>query len=124
MKSLVINLDRNPKRLKRMEKIFAQMDLKFERMPAVDGQKLTKEEITKYCPSQEFSAGEIGCFLSHRKCWEKIATGEDQYTAVFEDDIHLSDSVKELLNDCDWIPDDTDIIKLETNKKLAKLKKH
>src|SRR5699024_7423153 len=56
--------------------------------------------------------------------WEKIATGEDQYTAVFEDDIHLSDSVKELLNDCDWIPDDTDIIKLETNKKLAKLKKH
>lgn len=33
--------------------------------------------------------GEIGCFLSHRKCWEKIADGPEDYALISEDDLHL-----------------------------------
>ncbi len=34
-------------------------------------------------------AGEIGCFLSHRKCWQSIADGTDDYALVAEDDLAL-----------------------------------
>lgn len=33
------------------------------------------------------SDGEIGCFLSHRACWERIALGPDPYALVVEDDM-------------------------------------
>lgn len=35
------------------------------------------------------SAGERGCFLSHRRCWEEIADGPDPFALIVEDDLHL-----------------------------------
>lgn len=42
---LVINLDRSPKRLESISKQLSDQSLSFERLPAVDGRKLTKEEL-------------------------------------------------------------------------------
>ena len=44
---LVINLDRSPKRLESISKQLADQSLSFERFPAVDGHKLTKEELSR-----------------------------------------------------------------------------
>ncbi len=34
--------------------------------------------------------GEIGCFQSHRKCWELIAKSDSPYALVVEDDVAIS----------------------------------
>jgi glycosyl transferase family 25 len=58
---------------------------------------------------------EIGCFLSHRRCLERIATGEDEFAVIFEDDVRLSQGAARLLSTSDWIPDDADIVKIESH---------
>jgi glycosyl transferase family 25 len=59
------------------------------------------------------SAGEVGCFLSHRTCWERIAAGESEYGCIFEDDVLLSSRLPEFLADTNWIPRDAEIVKIE-----------
>jgi glycosyl transferase family 25 len=59
------------------------------------------------------TASEVGCLLSHRGCWRRIAAGSDEYAAVFEDDIDLSHNGADCLRDISWIPNDADLVKLE-----------
>jgi glycosyl transferase family 25 len=120
MKILVINLDRSPKRLQRMAWLLSGLDLAFDRVSAVDGRKMDEDDQSRWVPGPghyyRLRAGEIGCFLSHRKCWEIAARGEaDEYTTVLEDDILLGKDANVLLSNADWIPADADIVKLETN---------
>lgn len=35
------------------------------------------------------SAGEVGCFLSHRSCWERLAEGDADYALIVEDDFDI-----------------------------------
>jgi glycosyl transferase, family 25 len=55
---------------------------------------------------------EIACFLSHKKCWE-IAL-EEPYTAIFEDDVYLSQAARELLAGETSLPSNIGLLKLET----------
>ena len=118
LKCLVINLDRSSDRLAHMEVTFARLGLPFERVPAVDGRMLSEEEIAARVAARPFkrdlTRGEVGCFLSHRRCWEIIAKGRDRHVAVFEDDVLISDSIKEVLGKRHWIRTGLDIVKLET----------
>lgn len=118
MKCYLINLDRSAERLALMAETFSQLGLDFVRIPAVDGRQIDQAELNS-CVAGEgrfyrLGSGEIGCFLSHRKFWEIVATGEDDYAIVFEDDVHLSQVAKEVLSQADWIPAGADIVKLET----------
>lgn len=119
MKCYLINLDRSKDRLEQMKTEFGQLGLTFERVPAVDGRLLSQEQIDALTPPVRrweipIPPGEIGCFLSHRKCFEIIANGEDEYAAVFEDDIVLSTQAQKVLSSSAWIPADADLIKVET----------
>lgn len=119
MKSYLINLDRSVDRLAQMEREFGQYGLKFTRVAGVDGRLLKQEELDAVtAPVRRWEIpippAEIGCFLSHRKCLEIIANGEDSFAAVFEDDIILSHEAQKVLSDSSWIPPDADIIKIET----------
>ncbi|WP_263482201.1 glycosyltransferase family 25 protein [Mesorhizobium sp. ES1-1] len=60
--------------------------------------------------------GEIGCFLSHQACWQRIVDGDEQFGAVFEDDVIFSEHLATFLNDANWVPADADLVKLETVK--------
>jgi glycosyl transferase family 25 len=100
-----------------MSQRFSDLGVAFERITAVDGRHLRTEEIDAlriqtpgWIP---LSAGEVGCFLSHRQCWQRIAQGEEPYGCVFEDDVLLSSRLPEFLSDTIWIPKDTDIVKIE-----------
>jgi len=118
MKSYLINLDRSPERLERMAVVFASLGMEFARTPAVDGRLLSVEERQRWLSDEEtpfqLTAGEIGCFLSHRKCWEAAAAGSESHVAIFEDDVHLGKNAAEILSRTDWIPDDADVVKIET----------
>jgi len=117
LQTFLINLDRAPERLARMETLFGSLDLTFVRVPAVDGSLLGEEEIRRLQPTPGdfgwLSKGEIGCFLSHRKCWQSIAEGKSNFGVVFEDDIVISARAADLLKNFSWIPTDADVVKLD-----------
>ena len=56
-----------------------RLDLRLSREVAVDGKGLTLEDVTTiHNPVKglhQMSAQEIGCFLSHRNVWKRIAVG-------------------------------------------------
>ena len=59
--------------------------------------------------------GEIACALSHIVLWDLMVKNNIPYLSIFEDDIYLGESVQQLL-DIDYLPDDVDILKLETSR--------
>ena len=111
MKIYLINLDRRADRLHSMQTMFDAFGLSFVRVPAVDGM-----QFAKTLPEWTYSLtpAEIGCFLSHKKCFELIAAGEDNYGVVLEDDAELSEDARLYLAAQSWIPKAADIIKFET----------
>ncbi|MCD1632872.1 glycosyltransferase family 25 protein [Martelella mediterranea] len=121
MLTLVINLDRDTERLKRIEALLAERDVAFTRVPAVDGRLLAPDEIAAVCAyptpvSIRLQPGEIACYLSHIKAWRLLLDSDEDCAAIFEDDIDLSRDAAEVLSAiADWMPDDADIVKLETS---------
>jgi glycosyl transferase family 25 len=118
VKCYLINLDRSPERLARMASILGEMGVDFERVAAVDGETLSEEQlVAAVSPTsgrRPLSRGEIGCLLSHRLCLERIASGTDAFGLVLEDDIHFSANASSLLKQSNWVPENADLVKIET----------
>lgn len=111
------------------EKIAPKDSVHLIRVPAVDALTLSQAEIKAHydrehysfnahyfpnvVPSGRMTDGEIACFLSHRKCWQKIIESDKQYAVVLEDDIIFSQDADAFLSNTAWIPQDADIVKLE-----------
>jgi glycosyl transferase family 25 len=96
---------------------FHSVGLEFERVAAVDGRSLSAEDLRKHSRQRldgiQWAPSEIGCFLSHRRCWQIVADGTAPFAAIFEDDLHLDVEVGHLLSTSSWIPAGVEIIKLE-----------
>ncbi len=114
MRTFVINLDRAPERLARLARIFGELGVPFERMQAVDSRAPSGAEEQEIGVAATLTPGEIGCFMSHLRCWRAIAAGSDEWAAIFEDDIHVSADLPRFLADTKWIPPDAGLIKIET----------
>lgn len=104
IKTYVINL---PKDQDRRESILRETSqystLDVEIVKAVYGKELTNQERENLFDSKKYSQyygrsvlpGEIGCTLSHRKCYEYLLNAEKSFALILEDDAHfLSDSLK------------------------------
>jgi glycosyl transferase, family 25 len=112
MVNYLINLDRETRRLDHMRREFGRLGLEFSRIPATDGATLSAETIEAFSPYTKI--GHIGCFLSHVAAWRQIADGGEAVAAIFEDDIHLSSLISPFLSNFRWLPNDADIVRLET----------
>lgn len=121
MKLYVINLERSPERLSRMQTLFAQQGLTLSRITAIDAQSIADNEFERLTTGKTWpeplTRGEVACFLSHRLALHHIAQGAEAYGAVFEDDITLSPQARFFLGDASWIAPGTDVVKLETQGK-------
>lgn len=100
-KIFVINLDSNLERLNFMKKQCDRLGLEFERIAAIRGRDLTVEQ-RKECYSIEANTrsydslltdGEIGCYLSHIHCWQKIIEEDLECALILEDDAELLDTL-------------------------------
>lgn len=96
-----------------------ELGLLFERIPAIDGKELSCHDYEAAVDLNNLGPNSIsytqaGCFLSHRKVWECIAKGSDNYAVIMEDDILISKSAPNLLTDEGWIPTHSGFIKLCT----------
>lgn len=123
MKLYIINLDRSKDRLEHISKVFKDKNLDFIRVSAVDGRALPEQEFQQLTAVRNWpkplTQTEVGCFLSHRQCLRLIAEGNDSYGAVFEDDIDLSPNAALFLKDWSWIPENADIVKIDTAQMLC-----
>lgn len=68
--------------------------LEFTIVDGVNGERLNSKEleqdgIYKALPYLKLSRGTVGCYLSHRSVWLKIAEGEDEFALVLEDDANF-----------------------------------
>ena len=88
MKTYVINLERSPERKAYMQKILQSVPfLELEFVTAVDGKAMSEEAREKQFDAVKFHSrysnyprpGEIGCTLSHQKCYRKIVEEDVQY---------------------------------------------
>ena len=102
-----INLKRRVDRWKVMESKFRRLNLSAERVEAVDGKEIfykDAEPLTRY---------ELGCLLSHRKCFELAKERGYKNFLLLEDDVffvpNFNKKLEEALKD---IPDDWDMIYL------------
>ena len=116
MKTFLINLDRSVDRLEVMKKRLADLGLRFERVSAIEGSKVSSESYHSQSPSPRYphhlTPGEIGCFLSHKKCWEILIKSNEEWALILEDNCIFSPSAACYLYNTNWIPDDCDLINL------------
>jgi glycosyl transferase family 25 len=113
----VINLDRASARLAHIRQAFDSINLRFVRFSAVDGSRLTTSERSLVPPrqrSRSWTAGELGCLLSHYRLWLTIAAETDRLATIFEDDILVDPSCKDVLAKLEKSDARIDIVKLDT----------
>lgn len=98
IKTYVINLKES---VERREAVLAETGkypfLDVELIEAVDGRKLTLEEMKGCFNFKKFSkryhrapkGGEIGCILSHRVCYRNLLESEEEFALILEDDVNF-----------------------------------
>ncbi|OOF84026.1 lipooligosaccharide biosynthesis protein lpsA [Rodentibacter ratti] len=121
-RNYVISLTTAQKRRKHIENEFGKQNIPFSFFDAITPSQIDeiaqKLNITlDRSPKAILSDGEIGCALSHIFLWNFMLENDLDYINIFEDDIHLGENAKELL-EIDYLPDDTDVLKLEANGKM------
>lgn len=118
MLRLVINLDRSPNRWEFISKQFANLNLPVTRVSGVDGNKLSAEtQLNLQPPLKEkwefprrLLPGEIGCYLSHVKCWKILVESDDPWALIVEDDIRISAEARKFFLDASWIPSGIELV--------------
>ena len=93
-KVFVINLERNVQRRNAITSRLEAMNIEWERIVAVLGSSLSLEITAKYYSSsvnkkqyrRQLSKNEIGCYMSHIFCWERIIEDNLDFALILEDD--------------------------------------
>jgi len=103
LKTYVINLAGSDDRWETTSRRLAELNVPFERFDAVDGRETPHPLFARYDDKlrekyrrRVLSGGELGCFASHFKLWEKCIE-LDAPIIVMEDDIVISDGFPEAL---------------------------
>lgn len=110
LKTYVINLDGAEERMRSVAAALDQLDMRFERVPAIDGRKFDVNSIAEYDSARALRyvgralvGAEIGCYYSHYNAAKTFLESGADYALVLEDDVRPSCNVVHLLQDV--IPD-------------------
>lgn len=117
MRCYVINLRRATQRLSHMEEEFAHAGLVMVRVEAIEAENASALAASQEIPQMRvrpWGLTELACLLSHREVWRRVAEHEDEFAAVFEDDLVLDRRIGQVLASFAGYPDGADIIKVET----------
>lgn len=115
----VINLKRNVERRAYMEQLLAPYDfMSVEFVDAIYGKAISENDLTLVFDTKkaykrygrELNRGEIGCTLSHYKCYKDLLSSKNDYALILEDDITI-------LKDISVLPKVVSV--LETNEPIV-----
>jgi glycosyl transferase family 25 len=88
----VINLDRSAARMRQTRDHLEDLGVPFERVAAVDGAAMTREEVkrdaTPFCRAM-CTPSMMGCALSHIRTWKTVVRRGQECAVVMEDDAVL-----------------------------------
>lgn len=121
----IINLCRRPERKQFMQEQATRLGLQVSFIDAVDGGD--PDSLVRMGPEFGNVTGkprsrlDYACVTSHLKCLEELCASGAPYGIILEDDVFLSDDFKRLA-DFDWVPEDADVVKLETVLTPVKLR--
>ena len=118
MLRLVINLDRSLDRWEFISQQFSNLNLPITRVSGVDGYQLSAETLLNLQPPlqekwefpRRLLPGEIGCYLSHIKCWKILVESGEPWALVAEDDIRISAEARQFFRDASWIPSGIELV--------------
>ncbi|NNG44515.1 glycosyltransferase family 25 protein [Pseudoalteromonas sp. NEC-BIFX-2020_002] len=99
--------------------------LKAQRFTATVGKTLTpKERALWYCPKKnkqhyhrDLTPGEIGCYVSHMRLWQKMVDENILTCVVLEDDLLIEEHLKSIIKVTEELKD-WDLIKLSNNRAI------
>jgi len=94
----IINLDRSTERLASITTHLKSLGIEFTRIAAIDGRELP--DANAY-PSRYFrplTKGELGCSLSHYKCWQQIVQDRIDYGVILEDDVIIDKKLLDFIS--------------------------
>tara|TARA_A200000113_G_scaffold55835_1_gene47010 strand:- start:2517 stop:3281 length:765 start_codon:yes stop_codon:yes gene_type:complete len=102
----VINLATSPERWASASSRLLELNLKAKRFNAVLGKDLSSEEIenvydakaNKKYHHRNLTAGEIGCYISHRNMWQKMVSENISKCLILEDDLLIDDELVDVLS--------------------------
>lgn len=104
----VINLERSKNRLKNIDTNLKKFGIKYIKFNAVDGKKLTTEEIDKVttipCRYLLCNRSIVGCAMSHIGVWKMISESNDKWHLILEDDAVFTDETIKFLNNLSKSP--------------------
>jgi glycosyl transferase family 25 len=113
----VISLERSTDRRERVQRELKNFSLEWTFLNAVDGFAL-KALPKSYDPAKvrrlqgyELTPGEIGCYLSHMKAWEKCVE-QDKTTLVLEDDFVINGDLSDVFESLTQIDQKWSLVRL------------
>lgn len=134
IKVFLINLDRSNERLVKFTENAKKRGLNFERISAIDGKGFSgTDNIEGYDHAlnmkrypKQLGPGEIACFQSHIKVWERTLEEDLDFAVILEDDAEIKENFFQAIEDIVCRDVRWDYIKLcekpEKRKALAKKK--
>ena len=116
LKNFVISLSSALERRHHIAQVFNEQGIDFEFFDAITPEKAydLKEKYFPECCSDNISAADLACAMSHIAVWLRAKELGLKYVAIFEDDVYLGENATLFLNSSNWIPKNIDVIKLET----------
>ncbi|MGB2739694.1 MAG: glycosyltransferase family 25 protein [Cognaticolwellia sp.] len=126
----VVNLDCAETRMQSMDQQLSNLGVSYQRISAVKGIDLSANEIEKVYSSKlnqknfryNLSLGEIGCYMSHRKIWQKMVEQNIEFAVILEDDLVVNENFLGLLSQVDSLKN-YDLIKLADNRNFPAAEK-
>ncbi|MBJ7534076.1 glycosyltransferase family 25 protein [Rhodomicrobium vannielii ATCC 17100] len=119
----LINLDRAPHRLARMDEKLRSLGIAYERFAAIDGRTLSPDFVEAFAPRATWTkatkrpiANEVACFHSHLSVLQIIRDRGYERACVLEDDLDFAPDFGTFLDPTLQLPADTDFLKLEVAK--------
>lgn len=112
MKVVVINMEKSKDRWNRISGELKGFGLDYERFPAIEGKKLSDEEIAQKTTfiARTFlcTHASVGCALSHVSVWKNFIDSGEEFICIVEDDATFNEKFPQLLKDIPEIFKDTD----------------
>ena len=101
--TFVINLDESVERYQEVLPQLQKFSINAERISGVRGSKLSEHEFSQAYDEvankkyfrRGLTVGEVGCYLSHRKIWQRMVDENIEFALVLEDDIVINDNLVE-----------------------------
>jgi glycosyl transferase family 25 len=120
----VINLANATSRWDSASSQLKQLDVVFERLPAIDGARLSPSEVSAVYDARRnrrmckvpMTLEEIGCYLSHVAAWRRIVELSLPGGFVLEDDFIATAAFRSVVATIPSLPSGWDIIKLHSGQ--------